>query len=349
MPKQAIRYDRGDLELNADNARARREMRRGRKNRVLAWAAFGVVVLSIPLSVGAILASVDEGDPGAEVTTDSPGRAVAMQSLGDWLAADPEPLPGASILSWDTVRVTEAPEEESDAGPPYTIETHEFTLTTEHQLYSAVVAVQVDPVAGAAMIGTPTVMPRLPDTNTADSGPTWIGYEPHHVGESFDAGVQQWAEAFVSGDPQALRSAVNDADTSRSYIPLTGVEGVQTRVLDIGVPEDEEGDEVEFVIARVELRLTWASGEDEDVEGDEEEQQHALPVLTYDVLVEHPNSGTPRVVSWGGVGTGPLLAPYSVAVEGVSTLTIPQPSDRFSEDEDGDGEPEEPQDEEDEE
>lgn len=326
--------DRGDLVLNQQAELARKEKRRGSVNKWVAVGAVALAVISIPISF-ANLATVENTEPPSAAVTDSPGRGAATQSVQEWLAASPSPLPGGSVLSWNGVEVQTAPEEDGEGQEiTYSIETHSFTLLSGQQLYAAVVSVQSDPVTGSVMIGTPALLPQLPAPQTPQAGPTWFGYEQPTVGNNFDAAVDEWAAAFTSGNASTLKQNVDDKDTDRSYMPLVGVAEAQASVVAVGVPEGTNEEDITQVIARVELRVLWQSEIDQAVAVTEEGAEPEVPTIgsapaiTYDILVTEPASGAPKVVSWGGPGSGPLLSAYSSGISGVSDLqfTTPEPS-----------------------
>lgn len=325
--------DLGDLVLNQQSARARKESNRGRVNRWIAVCAVGLAVISIPVSLANLATVGDETDLAPAAVTDSPGRGAATQAVEAWLAANPSPLPGGSVLSWNRVSVQTPPEVDDESQEiTYTMETHEFTLISGQQLYGAVVSVQADPVTGSVMVGTPSLMPQLPAPQTPQAGPTWFGYEQPTVGSNFDAAIDEWAAAFTSGNPSTLKQNVDDKENDRSYMPLTGVAEVQASIVSTGVPEGTHEEDVTQVIARVELRVVWQSQIDqanamaEDGAEADVPTIGSAPAITYDVLVTDPFSGAPKVVSWGGPGSGPSLTPYSSGIMGISSVQFATPT-----------------------
>lgn len=66
------------------------------------------------------------------------------------------------------------------------------------------------------------------------------------------------------------------------------------------------------LLVRVELTADL-SGEEPS---DDSPKASDRPAITYDLLVTAANTAVPKIVSWGGAGSGPDLEPFSVAIEG---------------------------------
>ena len=72
-----------------------------------------------------------------------------------------------------------------------------------------------------------------------------------------------------------------------------------------------EGEEVERtgdMVVSLTMTLPW-NGQGADDSG-------AQTLATYDLLVTGADTAAPRVVAWGGAGTGPTLSAYDNAVAG---------------------------------
>jgi len=126
------------------------------------------------------------------------------------------------------------------------------------------------------------------------------------------AAVQAWAAAYTSGDPAALRLTVGDPDPARGYLPLTGVAAADTTVGPSTVLDPAT------VAVRVELAITWPTAEPAGsataAVTSPAEPPAAAAKVAFDVLVTGADTAAPRVVAWGGPGTGPELTPFRNAV-----------------------------------
>src|SRR5699024_6856148 len=135
--------------------------------------------------------------------------------------------------------------------------------------------------------------------------------------------VTSWAQAFTSGDPDKLRLATGDPDGSHSYMPLSRVSLVGSDVTAVAVPKDQLTDQGKApdnpssLVVRVSLALQWGSGPAEGQESGQEQVPESSRV-TYDLLLTGTDTASPRVVAWGGPGSGPGLTPYANAVTGRS-------------------------------
>lgn len=307
--KQPLVADMPEMAVNLDSPSVQQMRRRERRRVRLGWAIIvGAVFTIIAFTVLAIgYFSNTNADGGGAGATSTPGRAQAWATMERWLASEPQPLPGGQVLSWDGADITEvaATQQGADA---YSIETHTFTLSAGNALFSSTVPVYVDSITIAAL-AQPSLMPLVAGGDVPTGVTAWPGYESGPNTAAIEAAADTWAEAFTSGDAAQLKFAVNDSDVDAYYVPLTGIESIESTVTETGV---REGADSSQLIARVELEVVWA-GQNPDVTG--------AQVITYDVLIDGVGTGSPRVVSWGGAGTGPTLEPYSVALDlGDSTV-----------------------------
>ena len=70
---------------------------------------------------------------------------------------------------------------------------------------------------------------------------------------------------------------------------------------------------------RVDLNLDWATAAPPTQEPVADSPDTLRPPVTFDVLVTGADTAAPRVVAWGGPGTGPTLVPYGNAVPADTT------------------------------
>lgn len=159
----------------------KREANVRRVRRTMVATVVALIVLTVVMSLTLVSWLADDRSSDAAAAgspTDTLGKPVAVESLLRWLATEPQPIPGGTMLSWDSVEVTprpEVPEGSSDAEantyPKYDLETHSFTvIDASGSLYEATVTVRSNPELGAVVIGTPTAV-RVPPS--VDEGGDW--------------------------------------------------------------------------------------------------------------------------------------------------------------------------------
>src|SRR5690606_38356822 len=140
----------------------------------------------------------------------SAGKAAAMTALREWLAADPAPLPGAVMLSWDGYAVQAPPPAEPGEEPVrYRFEQHRFTLLRSGLVYAATVLVAVGDGGAAAVVGTPGIV-QSPGVELDIAVGQWIGLAETTAPGPVREAVESWARAYASGDANALRREVQD-------------------------------------------------------------------------------------------------------------------------------------------
>lgn len=255
---------------------------------------------------------------------DSPTKPVAIQTVNDWLARQPSPLPGGQVLSWDGVEIQAEPKSETDPSTSQIKETpglqlHTMTVVSPSgSFFTTQVQVGYSPVHGAKVIGEPTLIPRAPDDKqTWPNLTSWPNLVNASKTEPVEQAVSAWAKAFASGDPDALRLNVGDTGANRSYIPLVQVTASDVRVADVASQKPAKGDPVDKkpsqVVAQVSFAIAW--------QGTPIGRGETPSRVTYDVLIEQANTPSPKVVAWGGAGTGESLKPYMNAIEGRKITT----------------------------
>lgn len=293
-----------------------------------AWVITSVVLL--PVALLAIISFLPKFleepyvAPAVNNQLDSPTKPVAMQTVKNWLAKSPSPLPGGQVLSWDGVEIQAEPKSEIDPNTSQVNETqglelHTMTIvTTSGSFFTTQVQVGYSPIRGAKVIGEPTLIPRAPDdSQTWPNLTAWPNLTIVTETEAVEQAVNAWAKAFTSGDPDALRLNVGDTGADRSYVPLVQATASDVQVGDVAAPKpspDAPADaKPSQVVARVSFAVIW--------QGSPVARGETPPRLTYDVLIEQADTASPKVVAWGGAGTGESLKPYMNAIEGRKITT----------------------------
>lgn len=267
----------------------------------------------------------------------TPGKPLAVSTMRAWVSADPPPFPGAQIISWDGADLTPPPTPEPGAPesdlarlPNYTTELHRFTLIdSAGTLYAGTITIQSNPDLGSRVTGTPSAT-RMPPSSPSGaewgSSEPWQGWSTTQTPSEVDEAVREWASAFTSGDPRELRRVVGDTDATRSYMPLGAAQPGSTttaiRYAALRTPEPDAPQDTTLMLVRVELSANFGEPPTEE----ERLRQQRRPAFTYDLLVSDADTATPRVVSWGPVGTGPDLSPYSVAITGRELVPAETPA-----------------------
>lgn len=307
--------------------------RRMRWGRVLVWVVlFTFPVMGIALLATASSLKAANAQEGPVTAVDTVARAVAINAVTDWLATTPSPLPGGTLVSWDSstdlpAYVAKPSDTEQDAASAARLSEHSLTLRDgTGSSFIAQVLVASNNVGETTALGTPSLMPVAPDSGWAASTSPWPNLNRTTASASVTSAVSAWVSAFASGDPAALRLTVGDPDTDHAYVPMTGVvsatgeEGSAAWVL------DASGAKTTSMLVQVEVTFTWPSTIVKS-------STNAGPAAaTYDLLVTGAASGAPRVVAWGGSGTGPVLTQYMNAVvgrqlvAGTKAVATPEPT-----------------------
>ncbi|GAB2733806.1 hypothetical protein [Nocardioides pakistanensis] len=303
---------------------AHRLTKRAKRYRRIVWATVFLAPLAM-LSTFVAMASAGTSDEGTVVSADryTETRSRAIYAVRTWLATDPAPLPGGILLGWESAETTSAPD------GSYDVETHRLTVAEPGgNLFDTTIALGVSDNEGVVVLGQPTLMPRLPENDKWDAF-LWPDVEATQTTEDIENAVWAWAQAYTSGDPDALRLAVGDPDGEHSYIPLVGATftGVKINQAAALWPEDASAEDrrtlmPEQVVLNVTADVYW-DGAKADSLG-----RYETAEVSYDLLVTAADTAAPRVVAWGGSGTGPALDPYANAVTGVevTTPTVVDPS-----------------------
>lgn len=236
-------------------------------------------------------------------------KSDAVVEVRKWLAQDPSPLPGAVLVGWNSA-TTEAYRGNPDdpnysRTDDYDLELHTLTIASPGgMLYDTTVTLAVNDITGAVVVGEPSLLPRPPSASAVASDP-WIGYETVQTSEAVDAAIVSWGNAYSSGDPNALRLAIQDPEELHSYMPLAGA------TLRDGYAEKAIAISASTIVVKATFGIQWDGVKSTDT----------LPNVTYDLLIEKANTAAPVVVAWGGSGSGPDLKKYGNAVLGRSIET----------------------------
>lgn len=296
--------------------------RRQRRFRLAVWALLATLPLVALALIAAVGSLVGRGDTAqAAGVTDPGGRSAAMEAVTDWLGQDPAPVPGGRLVSWDSEEPlpTYEPKDTDSVdvvGSMPTLSAHYLTVRDDLDVvYRVEVLVATNPAGESASIGLPSLLPVAPSSGWESSVSPWLNLPSGVASDTVQTAVEEWVGAFTSGDPVKLRLAVGDPDESHSYMPLTGVADATVTVKAAAFLPDQDGNPTGQQVVQVQVSFEWA-GLDEGPGG---------PV-TYDLLVAGADSAAPRVVAWGGAGTGPVLTQYGNALVGqelVARATTP--------------------------
>jgi hypothetical protein len=288
-------------------------------------------IILLPISLGTNVLAFGQMNRGAAVvveqfTPSAEGKAAAILAVRAWLAQDISPLPGGGFfVSWDGADLVIKPvqteaQSKSNPVPAFDIEIHHFTVVDGTGLtYSTDVSVAIDPESGAHVMSSPSAIPNAPATDggsAAGAGP-WFGLSSAAPPKSVTDAITAWAKVYTSGDPDALRLAVQDSDGQHTYVPLSNVADhsiTVTRSAFLPDSNAEPGTPVissSKMIVQVTLSIRWV-GAAIPQPGDK------APSITLDLLILNADGAAPIVVAWGGPGSGPTLTAYVNALNGRS-------------------------------
>jgi hypothetical protein len=315
---------RADIDLR-DKQASRQKLFRG----LIFTVLFGLFPISM-LANMAMMPKLLEARPVLEAPAaqlNPETKAAAMLEVKNWLAHEPSPLPGGSLLSWDGAEIQAEPsitvnKDTNQTEEVQGLQLHTMTVaSTTGAVFTTTVQVAYSPVRGAKVVGTPTLVPKAPnDSSQWPNLTTWPGYTKVTTTDAVTQSATAWVEAFTSGNPDKLRLAVGDTAVNHSYVPLSQAIASDVRVVEVAARKSADtGSEEKApsqVIARVSFAIKWV--------GQDVGRATVLSRVTYDVLIERAETNAPIVVAWGGTGTGASLKPYGNAVERkLTTDSIP--------------------------
>ena len=293
------------------------------QRRFLKAMVYGMPVLLV-IVTGALLSVLDRPARPAAVrpglsAVRVQGRALASERVRAWLSEDPAPLPGAHLVSWDGVsrvrdlggagRDAKARGDRKDEWP---VDVHSLTVAVSSgQVFRAQVAVAVTS-AGPVVASRPSLVP-YPPVSGQEAKAAWQGAIDVRGLESRDVSlaVTSWAEAYFSHDAGRLRQVVGDRDKGHAYVPMPAATSVTAKIATVSALRPVgESQTASTVIARVSVTPVWGKPQGEG-------GQAKGASVEFDVLISGASTASPRVVAWGGPGSGPSLKPYQNAVAGL--------------------------------
>lgn len=295
------------------------------------WIPLVMILVFALLNIVQNTSAPTVGQSSQVSVTEARGKALSQLTVNEWLSSSPSPMPGAYLLSWDSVSDVSAIQEpatpqEAERTPD--MDQHFMTLVDRYgSLYTATVTTQDTP-SGPIVVGGVSVTPQAPRPDASDPAMAWPGVEQAQMTPGIEAAVDLWAGAMFSGDSQLLRQTVGDPDGEHLYIPMSMAEVRSADIEAISVAPDvvasggsgDASTPATSVIARVNVRVLWA--------GQESSNDATLTPITYDVRIDRADTATPVVTSWGGGGSGPDLTTYSVAVSGYTDDALQSAVDR---------------------
>lgn len=248
---------------------------------------------------------------GAEAALGAPGRAEASAAVVDWLADENSPLPRASLLGWQ--RSEEVAWRESDKGsagdlPAFTLYRHAFSvMSPEGDLFVVEVLVAASDSLGVQVMGLPSLLPVAPSAASVAPEVRWPGWVTTNAGQAVHDAVDQWVDAFMSGDGARLRLAVGDPDAKHAYVTFSGVSDSAAELGAVAKPGPGTAvPATDALIVHVTVRFTR--------DGTLSSAGSHASSFDLDVLVSDSSTAAPRVVAWSGPGSGHLLTPFQNAV-----------------------------------
>lgn len=257
----------------------------------------------------------EDAPPTVQDTNTSPNKAIAMEGVSKWLKSEPSPVPGGTLLSWDSVSVLSQQGFKRDNSGAITentpgLEIHHLTVIQGNGvIFDTAVQIAASDTTGAKVIAAPSLTPRIPDSTSVQNVPEpWPGLTKATVTEHMTKSATMFAQALFSSDPAALRLAIGDTSEANNYMPMPKAT-VSNVSVDMAAAADPKFDPSsglppKTVIARITVGVNWP-----DIELDGK----AAPSMAYDVLMTGADAGAPRVVAWGPTGAGASLTEFGNA------------------------------------
>ena len=266
--------------------------------------SFPIMVITLMLVVAQSVvggASTTQGGAGDGVPTQV--RAEALDAVGDWLASEVSPLADAQVLGWDHAETVPWPESVDEKDRTHTVWAAHVLVGTGTAVYDAGVQVNYSPSVGATVVGSPSLLPLPMTQGASDEISLWPGTTSVAASEATTRAVEAWAQAYTSGDSDALATVISDPDASHLYSPLSGFTQATAQIEVAAYRAYKRGDHPDTSVLMVSVTLHAQR------EGQEKPSQ-----LSFDLLVSEPTTGAARVTAWGSPGSGPSLRPYENAV-----------------------------------
>lgn len=267
-------------------------------------AGFIIVSLTFSLFLLSFLSGAlnNKEDDSKELSlAQQQGKALSIEAVESFLNETPAPLPSGAFVSWD--KLTPAPPAgNKNKQESYTIEIHSLTVVarTTGDFFHAEVAVAMSE-GGPVVVSRPSLTPYVPVSNKGIKA-HWAGGKTISDMDSnvLNRAAQAWAAAYFSGDPLVLTAYVSDKDSTKTFIPMPKAQ------VEVEVGQSIESNlGEEYAITNISISPIW------EVDG-----KKAAPI-EFDCLVVGIKSSAPRIVAWGGAGSGTFLQPYQNGVEGL--------------------------------
>lgn len=264
------------------------------------WALRLLLAFSLVASLSSLMTwtqvqSINRTPPTSASILQQPGRDRAWAYAEQWLTQANGIMPDARIIAWEGTTPTQV----SDGGKTtLPAQTHHLTVENHGRWWRLDLTCDQN----GSPLDDPSLTPIPVNANVNDS--TVAKDWPDTVGElkpsdALKAILTKWGQAFAGSDAQLLRSLVEDPDPKATYVPLNlGDATVQVGTaayLDRG-QVDRSNAQSDMGVVRVTIQFQGSGGS-------------VGASLAFDVLVQDPDAGSPRILAWGAPGAGPELQP----------------------------------------
>ena len=303
----------------ADLPPAKKLKNRQKWYRRMVW---GSVFMIGPALLAVFVLAAGAGNQDAPTVSGRPPatEADAIVAVKKWIAQVPSPLPSGEVISWDSYKKSKLPTGREKVSDVDRLEVHTLTLSGFNGLlFKTTIQLAIGKTIGTVVVGEPTLIPLAPGAESGGSAASltpWPTFTNSTATEGVETAIKVWSEAFTSGDPAKLLNAVGDSRGGVSYVPLSGLTFNNENLIlgDVGAiwGEDQNLNDTGAVPERMIVSVTF-EGKWVGTAASISEQ---LPLFTYDLLIDRSNTAAPKVVAWGGRGSGAWLKPYSNAVSG---------------------------------
>ncbi|MBB5474764.1 hypothetical protein HF998_00150 [Cellulomonas hominis] len=305
--QDAAELPRAGLPDERARSRAHRRMTR---YAMVSMVSLPLLIVLTALAVMSTLSRQETPPPAAESAPAT--QPLAMAAVENWLHEDPAPLPGASLLTWEDYEVLPLVVDTSTSQPDRTRREAHTLLVRSHAgtLLRVQVMIAVSEEGGQAVVGAPSLSATAGTDQDLTGTALWSGLQTDSPSPDVAKAIDTWVAAYTSGDPLALRQAVGDPDANHTYLPLSGLTGAKaTTSVGAWLTEGDGDSAVRTgdMVVSLTMTLPWTGVVDD---------AGRLPQASFDLLVTDADTAAPRVVAWGGPGTGPTLSAYGNAVLG---------------------------------
>lgn len=283
-----------------------------------------------------------------EMSEEKPGKQAALQAVDKWLDEGAFP-DGTRNLWWDGAeRTFETTSSETTGVKTVEYWSHRLSFTDLSDGSTRDVTQLVSIEDGVATaVGDPTVLSQTVTGLDTQSMFTPTGYGTLEQTSSLSNMLSTWAEAYVGGDSSAFTVLVADPNPDHVYRPA-GVgrfDGmsinwfVQCDEHGGDIPRDDRTDTPDWGAASITITYrpyrSATVGEDSDADA----QNQTSVSMNITLLIEHPTTGSARVVDWGADGSLTTLSRYSQALSADLLTDTQERDDEEDEDVTGDAEP----------